>query len=269
MAATDALEEVCRCINARLPGEPFGEQHRLLPLAARMLEESPVAVLLVQRCWCRPPDEQVGHTHMFGRIRLDARTRHGHASRQRGDAAAPPKQCDATVPVADHAAAGDDEEVPLTVYTFTPANAYQLFAHDEARRLCAAPGHARTMDSDDWRAVGAAWEALSVERRTEFDARLRANLQYQNARVLGTRCEYLCSRGSCGLAHCEGCADAMSGHPECYHERLRECGVVFDSAHHYLCPRCLQRHVALARIEPAGPPPSAVVAAIDAAMGVA
>jgi hypothetical protein len=121
------------------------------------------------------------------------------------------------------------------------------------------------MDSDDWRAVGAAWEALSVERRTEFDARLRANLQYQNARVLGTRCEYLCSRGSCGLAHCEGCADAMSGHPECYHERLRECGVVFDSAHHYLCPRCLQRHVALARIEPAGPPPSAVVVAIELA----
>ena len=46
-------------MNARLPGNPFGDEHRLLPLAVRMLEEMPIVALLVQMGWCRPPVEEI------------------------------------------------------------------------------------------------------------------------------------------------------------------------------------------------------------------
>ena len=252
VAATDALEELCAHLNARLPGGPFGDEHRLLPLAVRMLEEMPIVALLVQMGWCRPPVEEDREGNRgrkaLGRIRLDARLRAGVAPVRRGRGARgpPPSVNTAT-------ATNDDDCGMLSVFTFTPTSAYQLFAHEEARRLRTAPGRTSTLNNDDMSAIGAAWRALTPERRSMYEASLRANLQFQNARPLGTCCAYLCRAGSLGLAHCEGCNHSACGHVECFLEQLGKSGIdaaVCDGVL-YLCPICLQQRLVAARLEPA------------------
>ena len=131
---------MCAHLNARLPGGPFGDEHRLLPLAVRMLEEMPIVALLVQMGWCRPPLETHRGRMPLGRIRLDARLRVGVAPVRRGRGARGPAPGANTTPVTN-----DDECGMLSVFTFTQTSAYQLFAHEEARRLRTAPGRTSTL----------------------------------------------------------------------------------------------------------------------------
>ena len=254
VAVTDSFEECCRLINARRPGEPFDGRHRLLPLAVRMLEESPLAALFVQRGWCLAPDD--ANRKALGRIRVDVRPRQGLApARRGGQRRVPPKGAGAT-------AEDEDEADTLTVYPFVPANAYQLFMHEEAQRLRSE--RTSTLDLDDWAAIGAAWQALTTDRRAEYEQKLHSSPQFRNARVLSTRCAYGCPGGAAGLAHCAGCAvlDA-SGHPECYLQRLLQSSPDDACEAVYLCPSCLQAHLAFVRLAPPSPPSKAVVVAIE------
>ena len=181
---------------------------------------------MLQRCWCRKAKEKVGQP---GRLKTGAlgflnvgrqRLASGRAARRR-----------IQLPVADHpeealGGEGEDEAVPLTgfgSYTFTPNSAYDIFAHNEAAKL---RKEGRALTAETWRALGAAWRALSTERQAAYKQQLLANVTYANSRLLSSCCAYQCPDGASGLAHCEGCDRAeVSGHPECFLARLeQQCG---------------------------------------------
>lgn len=222
---TDAIEALCKRVNEHRPGDPFTHEHSLGFIADLISENGAVSALL-QRCWCRKAKEKVGQP---GRLKTGAlgflnvgrqRLASGRAARRR-----------IQLPVADHpeealGGEGEDEAVPLTgfgSYTFTPNSAYDIFAHNEAAKL---RKEGRALTAETWRALGAAWRALSTERQAAYKQQLLANVTYANSRLLSSCCAYQCPDGASGLAHCEGCDRAeVSGHPECFLARLeQQCG---------------------------------------------
>ena len=265
---TDAIEALCKRINEHRPGDPFTHEHSLAFIADLISENGAVSALL-QRCWCRKAKEKAGQpgrlkTGAFGLLAVGRqRPASGRAARRR-----------IRLPVADQpdeALGGEDEDeaVPLTgfgSYTYTPTSAYDIFAHNEAAKL---RKEGRALTAETWRAVGAAWRALSTERQAVYKQQLLANVTFANSRLLSSRCAYQCPVGASGLAHCEGCDRAdVSGHPECFLARLEQrCG---DDGHAceacYLCPRCLQQHLRALCLEPPAPS-EAQLAAIERLVG--
>ena len=261
---TDAIEALCKRINEHRPGDPFTHEHSLDFIPDLIMQNGAVSALL-QRCWCRRVKDKGGQpgrrkTGDFGFLAVGRpQLLSVRAARRR-----------ITLPVSAPDAIegeGEEEEVPLTgcgSYTFSPSSAYDIFAHNEAAKL---RKEGRALTAETWRALGAAWKALSAERQAVYQQQLLANPTYANLRVLSSCCAYQCPSSASGLARCEGCDRAdTSGHPECYLARLEEQCEEHACEACYLCPRCLQQHLRAVRLEPPAPS-EAQLAAIERLVG--
>jgi hypothetical protein len=252
---TDAIEALCKRVNEHRPGDPFTHEHSL-DFIPDLISENGAVLALLQRCWCRKVKEKGGQpgrrkTGDFGFLNVGRPqlSLSSHCRRRLRRTELAPGSA------REEPAEAEEDAVPLTgssSYTFVPSSAYDIFARNEAAKL-RKDGNALTTET--WRALGAAWKALSSERRAAYQEQLLANPAYANSRVLSSCCAYQCPRGASGLSHCEGCDRAdVSGHPECFLAHLEQhCGEDHACEACYLCPRCLQQHLRAVRLEPAAP----------------
>ena len=64
VAATDAVEAVATALNSRMPGDEFGDEHKLTMLGGVVIQEAPEVATMLQMTWCRPPTKE----HPLGKI---------------------------------------------------------------------------------------------------------------------------------------------------------------------------------------------------------